>query len=81
MTTEQIRTVVVEALSRIAPEVNTASITSGTRFRDDFDLDSMDFLNFVLALHERLGIDIPEADYPRLYTLASAVDYLTARGV
>ncbi len=38
----------------------------------------MDFLNFVLALHERLGIDIPEVDYPRLYSLDSAVDYLAS---
>ena len=70
---------IVEALTRIAPEIDPASIQPGVNFRDQLDLDSMDFLNFVLALHERLGIDIPEVDYPRLYTLDGAVAYLAAK--
>jgi acyl carrier protein len=77
MTTDDIKKVIVDALTRIAPEVDPASIQPGVNFRDQLDLDSMDFLNFVLALHDRLGVEIPEADYPRLYTLDSAVAYLT----
>ena len=42
------------------------------------DIDSMDFLNFITAIHKRLGIDIPEIDYPKLITLNGAVAYLTA---
>lgn len=79
MTADQVRQAVVEALTTIAPEITPASIVPGVSFRDQLDLDSMDFLNFVLALHDRLGVDIPEADYPRLYTLDEAVAYLVAR--
>ena len=79
MTADEIRKVIIESLSRIAPEITPASVVPGISFREEFDLDSMDFLNFVLALHERLGVDVPEADYPRLYTLDDAVAYLMAR--
>ncbi len=79
MTGEQLRQVIIEALTRIAPEIAPAEIVPGVSFRDQLDLDSMDVLNFVLALHERLGVDIPEADYPRLYTLDDAVKYLAAK--
>jgi len=77
VTRAEIRNVIVEALTKIAPEINPQSIVPGVSFRDQLDLDSMDFLNFVLALHERLGIEIPEADYARLYTLDDAVTYLS----
>ncbi len=79
MTSDDIKRVVLEVLTRIAPEVDPASIQSGVSFRDQLDLDSMDFLNFVLALHDRLGVDIPEGDYPRLYTLDGAVAYLASK--
>lgn len=46
------------------------------RYRDQFEFDSMDFLHFVVALHKLTGVEIPESDYPRLETLASAVAYL-----
>ena len=79
MTADDIRQVVVDVLTRIAPEIDPASIQSGVSFRDQLDLDSMDFLNFVLALHDRLRVDIPEVDYPHLRTLDSAVAYLAAK--
>ena len=79
MTPDDIRRVILEALTRTAPEIDPASIESGVSFRDQLDLDSMDFLTFVLALHDRLGVDIPEADYPRLSTLDGAAAYLTAK--
>lgn len=77
MTTDDIRQAIVEALTKIAPEIDPAAIQPAVNFRDQLDLDSMDFLNFVLALHVRLGVEIPEADYPRLSTLEGAVAYLT----
>jgi acyl carrier protein len=76
MTRDEVKRIVTEALTRIAPEIDPASIVTGAALRDQLDLDSMDFLNFVLALHERLGIDIPEADYPRLASLDGAVEYV-----
>ena len=79
MTADDVKRAIIESLSQIAPEIPPASVVPGISFREEFDLDSMDFLNFVLALHERLGVDIPEADYPRLYTLDDAVAYLVAK--
>jgi acyl carrier protein len=79
MNRDDLKRVVIESLTRVAPEVDAASIESGVSFRDQLDLDSMDFLNFVLGLHQRLGVDIPETDYPRLYTLDGAVEYLAAK--
>jgi acyl carrier protein len=79
VTSDDLKQVVIEALRRIAPETNAASIEAGASLREELDLDSMDFLNFVLSLHERLGVDIPEADYPRLYTLNGALEYLSSK--
>ena len=79
MTPEQIRETLINAIARIAPEIDATSLQPGTGFRDQLDLDSVDFLNFVLAVHERLGIDIPETDYPLLSTLDGAVAYLSPR--
>jgi acyl carrier protein len=79
MTAEDIRNVVVAALRRIAPEVDAATIDGSANMREELDLDSMDFLNLVLAVHDRLGVEIPETDYPRLYTLDGAVSYLEAK--
>lgn len=81
MTREALREAVVQALKSVAPEIDAASIQPGVAFRDQLDLDSMDFLNFALALHHRLGIDIPEVDYPKLMTLDAAVAYLATRAV
>ena len=79
MTPDDIKREIIGALARIAPEINPASIEPTANLRDELDLDSMDFLNFVLALHERLGVEIPEADYPRLSTLDGAVAYLASK--
>jgi acyl carrier protein len=74
-----IRKVVQEELNNIAPEVDLATVDPAADLREAIDIDSMDFLNFITAIHHRLGIDIPEIDYPKLVTLNGAVSYLTAR--
>ena len=79
MTPSDLKDIVVRALTGVAPEIDPAAIGPGVSFRDQLDLDSMDFLNFVLALHDRLHLDIPETDYPQLSTLDGAVSYLAAR--
>lgn len=79
MTRDQVRDVVVEALLSVAPEIDPRALGAEQSLREQFELDSMDFLNFVIALHRRLGIDVPESDYSRLATLKGAVDYLAAR--
>ena len=73
------RALLLALLAGLRPEADLAALRPDALLRDELDLDSMDFLNFVLALHERLGIEIPEADYPRLYTLDKAVAYLGAK--
>ncbi|MFZ2155026.1 MAG: acyl carrier protein [Bradyrhizobium sp.] len=74
----EIRKVVKEELNNIAPEVDLAAIDPAADLREALDIDSMDFLSFVTAIHHRLGVDIPELDYPKLITLDGAVAYLVA---
>jgi acyl carrier protein len=76
MTELEVRTLVREELTRIAPDVTIASVDPSDDIREAFDIDSMDVLNLVTALHNRLGIDIPELDYPKLLTIDGAVAYL-----
>jgi acyl carrier protein len=79
MTRETIREAVVIALTSVAPEVDPRTLQPGVEFRQEFDLDSMDFLNFVIAIHASLNVDVPETDYSKLATLNGAVEYLATR--
>jgi acyl carrier protein len=79
MTDIDIRIVVEEELNNIAPEVDLKSVDPSADLREVLDIDSMDFLNFITAVHHRLGMDIPEVDYPKLVTLEGAIKYLTAK--
>lgn len=79
MNTEEARSTALAVLKTIAPEADFSELEPDVEFREQLDIDSMDFLNFVIGLHERTGIDIPEEDYPALETLAGCTTYL-ARG-
>jgi acyl carrier protein len=79
MNEQDIRTVIVEELGNIAPEIDVGAIKPDADLRDALDIDSMDFLNFITALHQRSGVDIPERDYPQLSTLGGAIAYLSQR--
>jgi acyl carrier protein len=70
--------VVLEELNNIAPEVDLAAVDPTADLHEAIDIDSMDFLNFVTALHHRLGVDIPELDYPKLITIDGTIRYLQA---
>jgi acyl carrier protein len=72
------RTVILEALHRVAPEVDPALMDPAANLRDELELDSMDFLNLVTAVGERMGFEIPERDYPHLVSLDGFVAYLEA---
>ncbi|MCA3240587.1 MAG: acyl carrier protein [Rubrivivax sp.] len=76
MTDHEIRTLAAEVMAGIAPEADLASVGNEEDLREALDLDSMDFLNFVIALGERTGRKIPEADTRRLFTLRGLIDYL-----
>jgi acyl carrier protein len=80
MTPDDIRATVIAELSNIAPEMDVAAVRPDADLRETLDIDSMDFLNFITALHQKLGINIPERDYPKLFTLSGAVTYLQKRG-
>jgi acyl carrier protein len=79
MTTEDIRAVIKDEIGRIAPEVDFDAIDPTADLREQIDIDSIDFLNLVTALHERLGVDVPETDYPKLATLEGMIAYLERR--
>jgi nicotinamidase/pyrazinamidase len=68
-----------ELLHRVAPDVDPAALDPRAHLREVTDLDSMDYLNFLIAIHERLGVDIPEADASQLHSLADLVGYLQSR--
>jgi len=70
---------ILAALSEIAPEADVASLRGDLPLRDQLDLDSMDFLNFLVAVHQRTAVEIPESDYGRLATLDALVAYVGAR--
>lgn len=79
MDRSEIKSVVVAELRRIAPEVEESELAPAKLLRDQVDLDSMDWLNFLVALSERVKIDIPESDYRALATLDQIVDYLAKK--
>jgi acyl carrier protein len=76
MSTAEIQETILRVLAEIAPEADLGSLEPQARLRDQLDLDSMDFLNFVIGLHKVLHVEIPERDYGRLATLAGCIDYL-----
>jgi len=76
MSEGDIRAAVIGVLKSIAPELEEESLDPARPLRDQIDLDSMDWLNVIVALHERLQVDIPEADYAKLVTLTDVVAYL-----
>jgi acyl carrier protein len=79
VTTDDLRTLLLDVLSDVAPETDPASVDPTEDLRDELDLDSMDELNMITKVSERLGIDVPEDDYPKLRTLDGAVAYLADR--
>ena len=81
MNHESALAIVRAALHEIAPEVDLDALPEDSELHVDLDLDSMDFLNLVTALHERTGLDIPERDYPLLATIGGLTDYLAARAM
>ena len=76
MNKDEIRAIITTELGNIAPDMDVAALEPDADLRETLDIDSMDFLNFISALHQRLGVDIPERDYPKLFTLANAISYI-----
>ena len=79
MTDQELRQIFIEELMSIAPDIDLAGVPDTADLRDAVDLDSMDIMNLLIALHQRLGVEIPEADAIQLTTLGCAVAYLAER--
>jgi len=76
MNEEQIRLVILDILDKIAPDEDLSDLDDSQPFRDQMELDSMDFLDIVMELRKRYRVQIPEEDYPQLVTMESTVTYL-----
>jgi acyl carrier protein len=76
MTASQIRAIIVEVIGQILPDEDLSKLKGDVRIRDQVEMDSMDFLDIVMELRKRYGIEVAEEDYMRLATLDSAVAYL-----
>lgn len=79
MNDQELRATVFATLKSIAPEVEAGDLIADRPLRNQVDLDSMDWLNFLIGLHEKLKVDNPEADYAKLVTLNDVTGYLQAK--
>ncbi len=79
MTEAQIKETIFKVLGRIAPEAQLDKLALNDNLRETLDIDSFDYLQFLIGLNEELGVEIPEADYGQLTTLADLIRYLSAR--
>jgi acyl carrier protein len=79
MTQDEIRETVMRLLAEIAPEIDPAAVKHDVELRDQLDLDSMDWLNFIIAIDQEFQVGIPEADYQQLVSIDAFVEYLSGR--
>ncbi|MBL9207435.1 MAG: acyl carrier protein [Opitutaceae bacterium] len=79
MTKDEVKQVVLDIIADIAPDEDLSNLKPDVRLRDQMQLDSMDFLDIVMELRKRHGIEVPEADYIQLATLDSCGEYLTPK--
>jgi len=80
MTDQELAEFVRSTLIKVAPDLESEVFAPDKDFREQFEIDSMDMLNFIVALHQATGIDIPERDYNKLVSLSGCVAYLRAKG-
>ncbi len=76
MNQKQLKKEILAALLEVAPEINAKTLDHEKNFRDQYPLDSIDFLHFVLNIEKRLGVKISEIDYPKLSSLNGSLKYL-----
>ena len=76
MSEAELKAILLDGLRQIAPEADPAMLRGDQNIRETLDIDSFDFLSFLIALHDKLGVEIPEADYGKLSTLDAMLRYL-----
>ncbi|HET8707805.1 MAG TPA: phosphopantetheine-binding protein [Pseudomonadales bacterium] len=79
MTHDELRVILIEQITTIAPDIDAANFDPNAKLRDDYDMDSMDSLNLASAIHKRLQVSIPETDFGKLQTLNDLMSYLEKR--
>lgn len=79
MSQGDLRDIVLTSLGQVAPEADPAALDPASPIADQLEIDSMDFLDFVVALAERTGVEVPERDYAQLVSIDACVAYLAAR--
>jgi acyl carrier protein len=79
MTKDECKQRVIEIIADIAPDEDLSNLKADVRLRDQLQIDSMDFLDIVMELRKRHGIEVPEADYGQLASLDSSAEYLTPK--
>lgn len=79
MTEQELHAHIFAELQKVAPECDPAELAPDANIREALDIDSFSFLRVLVGLHERTGVEIPEADYGKLSTLATMTGYLMAR--
>jgi len=79
MTETEIRTAIIDGLTQIAPEADFEELSPTENIREELDIDSFDFLNFLIGLDEKLGVEIPESDYEKLVSMKDLISYLSER--
>ncbi|MGE0600020.1 MAG: acyl carrier protein [Dehalococcoidia bacterium] len=81
MSEDEARNAILSVLGTIAPEADLSELEPDVELRDQLDIDSMDFLNLAIGLHEKTGVDIPEEDYGLVATLDDCIAYLVSHAV
>jgi acyl carrier protein len=79
VTSAEIRDAIVNILEDIAPDSDLSNLKDDVSFREQLELDSMDFLDIVMELRKRYRVQVPEEDYPQLASMKSTVAYLEPR--
>ncbi len=81
MNETELKQIILSGLAQVAPGANVADLDPDENVREALDIDSFDHLNFLVGLHDKLGVDIPEKDYGRLNTVNEIMHYLAAAKV
>ena len=79
MIDQQIRQMILDIIAVVAPDADVSDLKGDVRFRDQLDMDSMDFLDIVMELRKRYKVEVPKEEYTKLATLSSCVEYLTPK--
>lgn len=79
MTRDEIKSAIIGQILEIAPDISPDEIKPNENIQRSLEIDSFDFLKILTALHEKIGVEIPESDYSKVDTLESMADYFIGR--